>query len=371
LEIVGITGSSGKTSTKDLVAAVVAPLGPTVSPPGSFNNELGHPWTVLRADRVTQHLVLELSARGIGHIEALCRVAPPRIGVVLNVGSAHIGEFGSPEVIARAKGELVESLPPTARGGVAVLNADDPRVAAMADRTAARVVTFGRNSPSADVRADDIELDETGRAHFRLITPVGETDVDLRLVGMHQVDNALAAAAVALELGADLEQTADVLSDAEPRSRWRMEVTERGDGVTIINDAYNANPDSMRAGLEALAAMTARDGRGWAVLGEMGELGEQSDAAHVEVGRLTARLGVSRLLTVGSAGYQAGYDSVGIGGESMVVPDVATALEELNARLRPGDVVLVKASRAAGLERVVEGLLPDDSSRTSGSEVRR
>jgi UDP-N-acetylmuramoyl-tripeptide--D-alanyl-D-alanine ligase len=371
LEIVGITGSSGKTSTKDLVAAVLAPLGPTVSPPGSFNNELGHPWTVLRADRVTQHLVLELSARGIGHIEALCRVAPPRIGVVLNVGSAHLGEFGSPEAIALAKGELVEALPPTARGGVAVLNADDPRVAAMADRTPARVVTFGRNSTSADVRADDIELDETGRAHFRLITPVGETDVDLQLVGLHQVDNALAAAAVALELGADLEQTADVLSDAEPTSRWRMEVTEREDGVTIINDAYNANPDSMRAGLEALAAMTAGDGRRWAVLGEMGELGEQSEAAHVEVGRLTARLGVPRLLTVGAVAYQVGYDSVGIGGESMVVPDVAAAVAELNARLRPGDVVLVKASRSVGLERVVAGLLAGGPSRTSASEVGR
>jgi UDP-N-acetylmuramoyl-tripeptide--D-alanyl-D-alanine ligase len=356
LEIVGLTGSSGKTSTKDLVAAVLAPLGPTVAPPGSFNNELGHPWTVLRADRVTQHLVLELAARGLGHIAAQCRIAPPRIGVVLNVGRAHLGEFGSPDAVAVAKGELVEALPPAARGGVAVLNADDPRVAAMAARTAARVVTFGVREP-ADVAAEDVELDELGRARFRMRTPAGATDVELQLVGAHQVGNALAAAAVALELGADLELVADVLSEAEPGSRWRMEVTERPDGVTVINDAYNANPESMRAGLEALAAIAGDDRRGWAVLGAMGELGEASADAHAEVGRLAGRLGVSRLLAVGSAGYPTGYDSAGNGGESMVVPDVAAALQVLHERLRPGDVVLVKASRAVGLERVAEGLL--------------
>jgi UDP-N-acetylmuramoyl-tripeptide--D-alanyl-D-alanine ligase len=291
--------------------------------------------------------------------------------VVLNVGSAHLGEFGSPEVTARAKGELVEALPPAARGGVAVLNADDPRVAAMASRTRARVRTFGVHDPSADVRAEDVELDELGRARFRLVVRDGdggepaETEVDLRLVGAHQVSNALAAATVALELGADLEQVADVLSDAEPGSRWRMELTERADGVTVINDAYNANPESMRAGLEALVAVTGEDRRGWAVLGGMGELGAAGDAAHHEVGALAARLGVARLLAVGSAGYPAGYESVGNGGESMVVPDVAAALEVLRAQLRPGDVVLVKASRAAGLERVAEGLL--DTGVTSGA----
>ncbi|HEY1971341.1 MAG TPA: UDP-N-acetylmuramoyl-tripeptide--D-alanyl-D-alanine ligase [Pseudonocardia sp.] len=357
LEIVGITGSSGKTSTKDLVARVLAPLGPTVAPPGSFNNELGHPWTVLRADRVTQHLVLELAARGLGHIAALCAVAPPRIGVVLNVGSAHLGEFGSPEAVALAKGELVEALPPAARGGVAVLNADDVRVAAMAARTEARVVTFGVRTETADVRATDIELDELGRARFELITPKGDAEVELQLVGEHQVGNALAAACVALELGADLEQLADLLSEAEPSSRWRMEVTERADGVTVINDAYNANPESMRAGLAALAAIAGAGRRAWAVLGEMGELGAASQAAHLELGRTVAQLEVPRLLAVGSADYQVGYDSVGIGGESMVVPDVPAALEILHEQLRPGDVVLVKASRAAGLERIAAGLL--------------
>jgi UDP-N-acetylmuramoyl-tripeptide--D-alanyl-D-alanine ligase len=355
LEIVGLTGSSGKTSTKDLVAAVLAPLGATVAPPGSFNNELGHPWTVLRADRLTQHLVLELAARGLGHIAAQCAVAQPRIGVVLNVGSAHLGEFGSPDAVAVAKGELVEALPPAVRGGVAVLNADDGRVAAMASRTSARVVTFGvagEDRPgTADVLAADVWLDDAGRAGFRLVTPAGETDVGLRLVGAHQVGNALAAAAVGLELGADLEQLADVLSAARPTSRWRMEVSERPDGVTVINDAYNANPESMRAGLEALAAISGSTRRSWAVLGAMGELGDTAPAAHAGVGRLAAQLGVRHLVAVGAADYRTGY-----GEESMVVPDVAAALEVLHERLRPGDVVLVKASRAAGLERVVAGL---------------
>jgi UDP-N-acetylmuramoyl-tripeptide--D-alanyl-D-alanine ligase len=186
--------------------------------------------------------------------------------------------------------------------------------------------------------------------------PAGEVEVELRLVGAHQVSNALAAAAVALELGANLGQVADVLSEAEPSSRWRMEVTERADGVTVINDAYNANPESMRAGLAALVAITGGSRRGWAVLGGMGELGEVSAAAHAEVGRFAASLGVPQLLTVGSAGYQAGCERVGIEGESMVVPDVAAALEVLHERLRPGDVVLVKASRAVGLERVAAGL---------------
>jgi UDP-N-acetylmuramoyl-tripeptide--D-alanyl-D-alanine ligase len=355
LEIVGLTGSSGKTSTKDLVAAVLAPLGATVAPPGSFNNELGHPWTVLRADRLTQHLVLELAARGLGHIAAQCAVAQPRIGVVLNVGSAHLGEFGSPEAVAEAKGELVEALPPAVRGGVAVLNADDGRVAAMASRTSARVVTFGvAGGPgpgTADVLAADVWLEDAGRPGFRLVTLAGETDVGLRLVGAHQVGNALAAAAVGLELGADLEQLADVLSAARPASRWRMEVSERPDGVTLINDAYNANPESMRAGLEALAAISGSTRRSWAVLGAMGELGDTAPAAHAGVGRLAAQLGVRHLVAVGAADYRTGY-----GEESMDVPDVAAALEVLHQRLRPGDVVLVKASRAAGLERVVAGL---------------
>lgn len=365
--VVGLTGSSGKTTTKDLLAAVLSAESRTggsgvIAPPGSFNNELGHPWTVLRADRDTRFLVLELAARGLGHIAAQCAVAPPRIGLVLNVGSAHLGEFGSPDAVARAKGELVESLPPD---GVAVLNADDPRVATMAARTTARVVTFGRGA-GAEVRAEDVRLDDRGRAGFRLVTPAGSAPVRLRLVGEHQVHNALAVAAAALELGFTVDRVAAALSDAAGASRWRMEVTDRADGVTVINDAYNANPESMRAALRALSAISGGSRRCWAVLGPMAELGDITDTAHVEVGALAGELGVQCLLGVGTAGYSAGYDSTRnkaarnnevCGKDSMVVPDVAAALDVLRTRLRPDDVVLVKASRAAGLERVAAGLL--------------
>ncbi|NMO93318.1 UDP-N-acetylmuramoyl-tripeptide--D-alanyl-D-alanine ligase [Actinomycetospora sp. TBRC 11914] len=352
LSVVGITGSSGKTSTKDLVAALLERDGPTVAPPGSFNNELGHPWTALRADAATRHLVCELSARGPGHIAALCRVAPPRVGAVLNVGSAHLGEFGSREAIAAAKGELVEALPPAGRGGVAVLGADDPVVAAMADRTAARVVHAGR-APAAHVRAVDESLGGDGRARFRLVTARGEADVALRLRGSHQVDNALVAAAIALETtGLSVAQVAEALGQAEPRSRWRMEVGERADGLTVLNDAYNANPESMRAALATLAAM---EGRHTAVLGMMAELGPDAEAAHAELGRLAASTGLHRLVVVGEGArgvHEAARDA---GLASDLVPDAAAAVAAVHAG--PGDVVLVKASRSAGLETVAEALL--------------
>jgi UDP-N-acetylmuramoyl-tripeptide--D-alanyl-D-alanine ligase len=362
LTVVGVTGSSGKTSTKDLLAAVLAPLGPTVAPPGSFNNELGLPWTALRADTGTRHLVLELSARGRGHIAALCHVAQPQIGVVLNVGRAHLGEFGSPEAIAAAKGELVEALP---ADGVAVLNADDPAVAAMATRTQARVVTVGR-SPDATVRAEDLTL-AAGRPRFRLVAPQGSAEVALRLVGAHHVGNALSAAAVALECGATPDSVAAALSAAAPASRWRMEVVDRADGVTVVNDAYNANPESMRAALQALVALGSgpsgprsasgpsgprdahRTRRTWAVLGSMGELGAASAAAHAEVAATAAELGVDHLVTVGPTEY----------GRGRAVADVAAALDLLRAELEPGDVVLVKASRAVGLDRLADALVQE------------
>jgi len=349
LTVVGITGSSGKTSTKDMLAVLLAPLGSTVAPPGSFNNEVGHPWTALRADACTRHLVLELSARGPGHVAALCAVAPPSIGVVLNVGSAHLGEFGSREAVAAAKGELVVALP---ADGVAVLNADDPVVTAMDRRTAARVVRFGV-AGGADVRAADVVLDAAGRARFRLVSPAGEARVQLAVHGQHQVGNALAAAAVALELGATPAAIADTLGGYRPASRWRMEVAERADGVTVVNDAYNANPESVRAALETLVAMAGR-GRSWAVLGPMAELGVIESAAHEEIGRLVAALGVDRLVVVGE---RAAAMRRAAGATAVLVPDVAAALSLLRAELRPGDVVLAKASRAQRLERVADGLL--------------
>ena len=367
LTVVAVTGSSGKTSTKDLIAALLTPLGPTVAPPGSFNNELGNPWTVLRADATTRHLVLELSARGPGHITALCRVAPPRIGVVTNVGSAHLGEFGSREKIAEAKGELVEALPPADEGGVAVLNADDPLVAAMAERTQARVVLTGE-SAVATVRAVDVTLDDAARPRFRLVTPVGEVDVQLGLHGAHQTGNALAAAAVALELGASLDQIAAGLAGARPVSAHRMAVTTRPDGVTVVNDAYNANPESMRAALKALIAMSRTGGpdggprRSWAVLGPMGELGPESTSAHDNIGRLAVRLGVGKLVVVGDEArpmHQGACLEDSWGEESVLVPDVDAAIALLRDQLAPGDVVLVKASNAARLWRVAQALLAD------------
>jgi UDP-N-acetylmuramoyl-tripeptide--D-alanyl-D-alanine ligase len=362
-QVVALTGSAGKTSTKDLVAQLLERLGPTVWTPGSLNNEIGLPLTALRAGPETRHLVLEMGARGVGHIRYLTQLTPPRIGVVLNVGSAHVGEFGGREQIAVAKGELVEALPPAGQdgrsGGVAVLNADDPYVRAMSERTRARVLLFGE-AEEAHVRAVNVRLTDRGQPTFTLQTPTGCGDVTMRLYGEHHVSNALAAAAVAHELGMPAGEIATALSAASTLSRWRMEVTERADGVTVVNDAYNANPESTRAALRALASM-GRGRRTWAVLGEMAELGDESLAEHDAVGRLAVRLNVSKLVAVG--GREAGWLDMGAknegswGEESVHVSDAEAAVELLRSELRPGDVVLVKASRSVGLERVADALL--------------
>jgi UDP-N-acetylmuramoyl-tripeptide--D-alanyl-D-alanine ligase len=364
--VVGITGSSGKTSTKDLLAQLLERLGPTVAPPESFNNELGHPYTVLRATRETRFLVLETSARGIGHIKHLTDIAPPRIGVVLNVGSAHLGEFGSREAIAQAKGELVEALP---ADGLAVLNADDPVVTAMAVRTSAAVLRFGV-SPTADIRALDVESDALGRPRFGLSWQGETVPVALGLSGEHQVGNALAAAAVALRCGMSLADVAAALQAATPRSRWRMELTERADGILVVNDAYNANPESMRAALKTLAGLAgpAHQRRTWAVLGEMAELGPTAVGEHDAIGRLAVRLDISRLVAVGERARpiaQGGSLEGSWNGESTWVPDTDAAVELLRRELAPGDVVLVKASRSAGLERVALALAADTGDGTA------
>lgn len=373
--VVALTGSAGKTSTKDLLAQVLQRLGPTVWTPGSLNNEIGLPLTALKADEGTRHLVLEMGARGIGHIAYLTGLTPPRIGLVLNVGSAHIGEFGGKEQIALAKGEMVEALPDEHAGGVAVLNADDPLVRAMADRTKAKVVFFGE-SEHAQVRATGVALDGRGRPVFTLHDPTGCADVTLRLYGEHHVSNALAAAAVASELGMPVREIATALSEAGSLSHWRMEVTERPDGVTVVNDAYNANPESMRAALRALAAMgrpaQARGGRTWAVLGKMAELGGEALAEHDAVGRLAVRLNVSKLVCVGgqeAAWLQMGaYNEGSWGEESVHVSDTEAAIDLLRAELRPGDVVLVKASRSVGLEAVALALTEDGLGGTAAGE---
>ena len=363
LVTVGITGSSGKTSTKDLLGQVLAAAGPTVSPPGSYNNDIGLPLTVLDADEDTRFLVLEMGSRGRGHIARLCRVARPDVGVVLNVGSAHLGEFGSADGIAVAKGELVEALPAE---GTAVLNADDPRVIGMAPRTRARVVTTGlggRGGNTADVRAEDVVLDEAGRAGFTLVTGGVRAAVRLQVVGAHQVANALSAAGAAMAAGMTPEDVAAALSAAVPRSRWRMEVTRRDDGVTVVNDAYNANPESMRAALAALAGLPAR--RRVAVLGGMAELGPGAAEAHERLGRDAVAAGVDLVVAVGP-------DAVGIADGALAagahedrdtdkgavrVPDRAAARQLLTEVLVPGDVVLVKASRSYGLEVLAADLL--------------
>jgi len=354
LTIAGITGSVGKTTTKDLAAQLAERLGPTVAPQGSYNNEIGHPLTVLQATADTRYLVLELSARKAGDIAWLCRIAPPRLGAVLCVGHAHTGEFGGLAEVARAKGELPAALP---ADGVALLNADDPRVLAMAERTAARVVTFGLR-PGAVVRAEGVTLGGDGRASFTLVTPAGSAPVRLRLLGAHNVVNALAAAALAGELGMPVPDVAEGLSAATPRSKWRMEVTERADGVTIINDAYNANPEAIAAALQTLAAV-ARGRRAFAVLGPMNELGDESRQRHEEAGALAARAGVAGLIVVGedAAPMLTGAKAErSWRGELISVPDAGGAVAALGNLLAPGDVVLVKASRAVGLERVAFAL---------------
>ncbi|WP_006240858.1 UDP-N-acetylmuramoyl-tripeptide--D-alanyl-D-alanine ligase [Mycolicibacterium tusciae] len=374
LTIVGVTGSSGKTSTKDLLAAVLTPLGQVIAPPGSFNNELGHPWTVLRASEATDYLVLEMSARHRGNIAALAAIAPPSIAVVLNVGTAHLGEFGSREAIAATKAELPQAVPSS---GAVILNVDDSTVAAMAETTAARVVRVSREPGARDVQvwADAVTLDELARPRFRLHTDGGQVDVALAVHGDHQVSNALCAAAVALECGATLEQVAAALAAAGPASRHRMQVATRPDGVTIVNDAYNANPDSMRAGLKALAWMARGAGeqgpgpeggrrRSWAVLGEMAELGDDAISEHDNIGRLAVRLDVSRLIVIGtgramSAMHHGAVMEGSWGSEATMVADADAALAVLRSELRAGDVVLVKASNSAGLGALADVLIAD------------
>ncbi|MCS6712399.1 UDP-N-acetylmuramoyl-tripeptide--D-alanyl-D-alanine ligase [Brachybacterium sp. EF45031] len=378
LVVVAVTGSAGKTGTKDLLGQLFERLRPTIAPPGSHNNELGLPLTVLGLTEETRCLVLEMGARGIGHIRYLTDIARPDIALVLNVGSAHLGEFGSPEAIAQAKGEIIEAL--TSQGR-AVLNADDPRVAAMAPRTSAPVVTWGQGP--ADVRVHDLTLDEAARARFTLVIPEGLTRLDggaipagelpitLRLLGEHQAFNAVAAATAALLAGVGPEDVAEVLRTAEPLSGQRMETHELPGGITVVNDAYNANPESMRLALRTLAHL-GRHRRTIAVLGEMRELGADSIRLHDETGRLVVRLNIDHLIAVGE-GARPIHQGAGLegsfGGESEYVATVEEALAVLQRFVRPGDVVLLKSSRDSGLrelgDRLVQALQADTTRDTT------
>ncbi|MGZ6734358.1 MAG: UDP-N-acetylmuramoyl-tripeptide--D-alanyl-D-alanine ligase [Nocardioides sp.] len=350
LTVVGITGSQGKTSAKDLLAAVLASAAPTVATRGSYNNEIGMPLTALRVDASTRYLVLEMGARGKGHIAELAAIVTPDIGMVLNVGHAHIGEFGSREAIAEAKGELVE-----AATSVAVLNADDHRVAAMASRTHARVLTFGREH-EADVRVEGLALDRLGRPSFTLVASGATVPVTLKLVGAHQALNAAAAATAAMAAGLTPAQIGATLAGVETLSKWRMELHELSSGVIVLNDAYNANPDSMRAGLDALAAIGEDPDvrRTIAVLGEMKELGSEAEEAHLAIGGYAVERGIDRIVVVGEA---ASGIATGAGARATALPDNAAAVAWLRAQVTDGDAVLFKASNGARLYDVAEALL--------------
>jgi UDP-N-acetylmuramoyl-tripeptide--D-alanyl-D-alanine ligase len=334
--VVAVTGSVGKTSTKDLLRAVLSSTWRTVANEASFNNELGVPLTLLGAPDGVEAIVVEMGARGPGHIRTLCGVARPTVGVVTVVQGAHLELFGDLEAVAAAKGELVEALP---GDGVAVLNADDPRVAAMAGRTEASVVTFGG---AGDVQADDVRLDAELRPRFQLRSPWGDAAVALAARGRHQVVNALAAAAAGLALGAKPDAVADALHTAG-LSSMRMQLDVAPSGLRVLNDAYNANPTSMRAALEALAALDAR--RRVAVLGVMAELGPGGDAEHLAMSARAAELGID-VVAVDAAAY-------GPSVEHVAGVDAAVAAV---ADLGDGDAVLVKGSRVAALERVATRL---------------
>jgi UDP-N-acetylmuramoyl-tripeptide--D-alanyl-D-alanine ligase len=338
--VVAVTGSVGKSSVKDMTGAVLARRWRTLVSPGNYNNELGLPLTLANAEEDAEALMLEMGARGIGHIAQLCEVARPAVGIVTMVAAVHTEVFGSIDEVARGKGELMEALP---ENGFAVLNADDPRVMAMAARTRASVVTFG--AEDAEVRAEEVTADEQLRARFALASPWGRASVVLAAHGMHNVTNALAAAGAGLALGIGPEEVAAGLSEAQ-LSHWRMEVATGPSGEVIINDAYNASPVSVDAALRTAAGLPGR--RHLAVLGAMAELGPEGPAEHLRMGALAAELGI-QVLAVGTDQY----------GPSPV-SDWEAALDALG-RLQPalgeGDVVLVKASRVAGLERLAAALL--------------
>jgi UDP-N-acetylmuramoyl-tripeptide--D-alanyl-D-alanine ligase len=354
LKVIGITGSNGKTTTKNMLRAVLESAGTTIAPHGSFNNQVGAPLSMLSIDSDTRFLVVEMGAAGVGEIARTVGIAIPDISVVLKVGLAHAGEFGGIEQTQRAKAEIVTQLPTDA---VAVLNIDDERVAAMASLTRARLVWFGLDA-AADVRADDLRATASGTA-FTLIEGDIPRPVLLKILGEHHVMNALATLAVARELGVDLDIAITALESVPRAERWRMEVLTRSDGIVVINDAYNASPDSMAAALKTLAQIIEPGQRSIAILGEMTALGELSNEEHDRIGRLVVRLNIQKLIVVGhgarhihnAAGLEGSWD-----GESMLVATADEAYDQLRVDLRAGDVVLVKSSNSANLRSLGDRL---------------
>jgi UDP-N-acetylmuramoyl-tripeptide--D-alanyl-D-alanine ligase len=344
LTVIGITGSQGKTSTKDLLSHMLSVAGPTVSPAGSFNNDLGLPITLLECDEKTKFCILEMGARHKGDIARLCSIAQPNIGVVLTVGTAHLGEFGSVEAIAETKSELIQKLMPE---GIAILGSYDKYTPAMASLHTGRVINFGAG---CEIRATDIEIRE-GRPHFDLVTPAGRDAVGMRIVGEHQIANALAVAAVGTALNLPIELIASSLSTAENSSKWRMEIHDLF-GLLLINDSYNANPESMAAALRSLALFAQeRGGQSWAFLGKMHELGESSQAHHAAIGTLAQEIGIDHLVAIAAPEY-------GVSQGQMNTHHYASIDECLSMtdHFSAGDVVLVKASRAEGFEVLAQKL---------------
>jgi len=351
--VVAITGANGKTSTKDLTARVLASRYRTHASPASFNNEIGLPVTLLGAPEGTEVVVAEMGARHVGDVSFLCRIARPDVVVVTNVGVAHMEIFGTWDAIVEASAEPVEAV---GAGGTAVLSADDRVVAGYADRTSARVITFG-SVDTADVRSEDVALDPDGRASFSIVHGGDRADVSLRVPGAHMVANALAATAVGMALGVPLADAAQALRGAEG-SPWRMESFTTRDGVRVVNDAYNASPESVAAALRT-ARWMAGERHLIAVLGPMAELGPIAESEHERVGELAARIRVDRLITVGVDALPIAHAGLRQGVEpgSVASYDVADdALADVRRSARPGDVVLVKGSRVAGLERLAEAL---------------
>lgn len=349
LVVIGITGSQGKTTTKELLSAILSAAAPTVAPHGNFNNEIGAPLSLLHCTAQTKYCIVEMGARHKGDIAHLCTIAQPNIGLVLKVGSAHLGEFGSVDAIAETKSELISSLH---HDGIGILGTYDSYTPAMADLHKGKNITFGEG-PDCDIRATDIEIRE-GRAHFDLVTPEGRNAVGLRIVGLHQVANALAVASVATVLGFSLDQIASGLSTAESHAKWRMEISELP-SLVLINDAYNASPEAMAAALQTLVHFAQeRGGESWAFLGKMHELGESSVADHAAIGTLASELGIDHLVCVATPEYGV---NVATGSATTVhlCSDQAEALK-VAAHINPGDVLLVKASRSEKLEELAESI---------------
>lgn len=345
LKVIGITGSQGKTTTKDLLFAILTGAGPTVAPSNSFNNEIGVPLTILRADEQTRFLIVEMGARGIGHITHLAQIAQPSIGAVLNVGHAHAGEFQSIKQTAIAKGELLLAIP---KAGFAVVNGDDPLVSRMP--TAAQRIVFGAGQ---EICASNVQLNEYAEPRFELSVGNESKEISLSISGEHNVMNALAAAAIAHACGLSIEVIAQGLNSFSTLSAMRMERSTRADGLVIVNDAYNANPESMKAAINALSAMSCQ-GRRILVVGTMGELGEQSAQLHFEIGKYAVSRSIDVLVAIGEF---AGEYAQGFGPETRTFVELPAAVTFVEQLVKPNDVILIKASRSAGLERVAQGLL--------------